>query len=150
MSNERKYKRFTMYLLIITAAALVVCAASTALKQKNSLAVQGNPQQSMLEYYTAKESASQESDRPAQGSLRPTEPPKSSLSSASESSAEKESYLVTVHNGKIGVFRGGESEPFLTADIQVYLLPAEDLSLLKKGIYAESLAEVKSILEDYE
>ena len=41
-------------------------------------------------------------------------------------------------------------QPFLTADVDVYLLPEEDIALLRKGLTAQSLTEVKSILEDYE
>lgn len=148
--HNRSYKQYTLFLLIVTVIALVVCAASLSLKQKETLAVQGNAEQNHVEYYTSKASSSQEnSESPERNSgLRPTTPPPSSTASKPEE--EKESYLVTVHEGKIGVFRSGESEPFLTADVDVYLLPAEDLSLLRKGIRAESFGAVKSILEDYE
>lgn len=150
MTSNRSYKQYTLILLIITVIALVVCAATLPLKQKEPLAVQGNPQQSNMEYYTSKAGASQESSvSSASSRLRPTSPPSSSTAGTS-SAQEEENYLVTVHEGKIGVFRSGESEPFLTADVDVYLLPGEDLALLKKGIRAESFGAVKSILEDYE
>ncbi|CDD30289.1 uncharacterized protein BN815_01523 [Firmicutes bacterium CAG:94] len=59
-------------------------------------------------------------------------------------------YRVAVYDGKIGVFRQGEAEPFLTADVEVYLLPQEDIALLRAGLEADTLAEVKAILEDYQ
>ena len=59
-------------------------------------------------------------------------------------------YRVGIYQGKIGVFEAGEAEPFLTADVEVYLLPEEDVALLRQGIVAEDLATVKSILEDYQ
>ena len=48
------------------------------------------------------------------------------------------------------MFRQGETEPFLTADVEVYLLPQEDIALLRAGLEADTLAEVKAILEDYQ
>ena len=39
---------------------------------------------------------------------------------------------------------------FLTADVEVYLLPQEDIALLRAGLEADTLAEVKAILEDYQ
>lgn len=57
---------------------------------------------------------------------------------------------MAVYDGKIGVFRQGEAEPFLTADVEVYLLPQEDIALLRAGLEADTLAEVKAILEDYQ
>lgn len=129
--TSKKYKKYTLLLLIVTVAALVVCAASFSLK-RDAVAAQGNPEKNYTSYYNPKVSSSQE------------------RAESRESSEEKEHYLVTVYNGKIGVFRGGESSPFLTADTDVYLLPQEDIQILRKGIRAESFAEVKGILEDYE
>lgn len=129
--SARKYKKYTMFALIVTAAALVICAAALSLK-RDAVAVQGNPEKNYTSYYTPKPSPSQESQN------------------FPESSEIEEEYLVTVYNGKIGVFRGGEAKPFLTADTDVYLLPDEDVAILRKGIRAKSFSEVKGILEDYE
>ncbi len=34
--------------------------------------------------------------------------------------------------------------------VEVYLLPQEDIALLRAGLEADTLAEVKAILEDYQ
>lgn len=152
----KNYKKYTLALLIVTVAALVVCAASFALKRDAAMAVQGNPEQAYTSYYSPKPSASQENGNGGNSSQQSVaeqseKAARSEESAASKSGAgAKESYLITVYDGKIGVFRNGEPEPFLTADIDVYLLPGEDLKILRKGIRAESFSEVKGILEDYE
>ena len=84
-----------------------------------------------MSYYTPKASASQGS-------------------AAQPAGDEDGPYRVAVYDGKIGVFRQGETEPFLTADVEVYLLPQEDIALLRAGLEADTLAEVKAILEDYQ
>ncbi len=38
----------------------------------------------------------------------------------------------------------------LTQDTPVYLLPEEDIELLKKGLPAKDLNEARKILEDYD
>lgn len=147
----KNYKKYTLALLIVTVAALVVCAASFALKRDASMAVQGNPEQTYTSYYSPKPAASQENGNLGNSSQQSQVSSENHSSKAETSSrVEKESYLITVYDGKIGVFRNGEPEPFLTADIDVYLLPGEDLKILRKGIRAESFSEVKGILEDYE
>ncbi len=149
----KKYKKYTLILLIVTAAALVVYAASLSLK-RDVLAVQADPEQNLTSYYSPNPVSSQETGNGGENSqperAASAAAPVKRTSPAPSKPAEKESYLVTVHEGKIGVFRNKEASPFLTADIDVYLLPKEDLVLLKKGIRAESFAEVKGILEDYE
>ena len=92
--------------------------------------MQGQPEKNLTEYYTPNAAASQEN--------------------RGETPSREESYLVTVYDGKIGVFREGEDEPFLTADTEVYLLPREDVAILEKGIRAQGFGAVKSILEDYQ
>ena len=80
-------------------------------------------------------------------------PPKPAASQESPAAAQPEPdgpYRVALYEGKIGVFQLGDTKPFLTADVDVYLLPEEDIALLRKGLTAQSLTEVKSILEDYE
>ncbi len=142
ISLDRNYKRYTAALLIAAAAALVVCAFSLSLKQKTSLAVQGTPQQSYTNYYISKPSPSQE--MPETGMSSNPDPGKNGAS------LREEEYLITIHDGKIGVFRSGESSPFLTADIDVYLLPEKDVDILRSGIRVSGFSAVKSVLEDYE
>lgn len=128
----KKYKTYTLALLIVTAAALVVTAAMLSLKRE-ALAVQGTPiggpDSSGTAYYTPNPPASQGN---------------------SAESGPEEGYFITIYKGKIGAFRAGESQPVLTAPAEVYLLPREDLELLRRGIWAKNLKEARSILEDYE
>lgn len=59
------------------------------------------------------------------------------------------SYLLKEYNGKIGVFRIGNAEPFRILETYVATLPVLDQSELKNGIYLHSEAELKSVIEDY-
>lgn len=131
--GSKRYKKYTLLLVIVTVVALIVCVAALSTKH-NAVAAQGNPENSDTSYYTPKPTLSQET------------------ASSQEASQQEdvEEYLVSVYNGKIGVFRKGEASPFLIADTQVYLLPQEDIDILQKGIAAKGLSQVKSILEDYE
>lgn len=132
-SKTKAYKRYTLFLLLTTVAALVVCAAAFALK-RDAVAAQGSPEKKSAVYYTPKPASSQETPRPQ----------------PSPQASVDERYTVTVYNGRIGVFREGEATPFLTSSTDLYLLPQEDVDILKRGIRADSFTEVKRILEDYE
>ncbi|MGI6255555.1 MAG: hypothetical protein ACOYJZ_07955 [Acutalibacter sp.] len=129
--KPKDYKKPTLLLVALTAAALLVTLFSLSLGGRNAVATAGSPAQKDMSYYTPKASASQESEPSSQPS-------------------DEGPYRVAVYQGKIGVFQEGESEPFLTADVEVYLLPKEDIALLRQGILADDLAEVRSILEDYQ
>ena len=129
--KPKDYKKPTMLAVILTVAALVVTVASLTLTQEDAVPTQGSVAQNGMSYYTPKPDASQGSTpSPVPDSDGP--------------------YRVGIYQGKIGVFEAGETEPLLTADVEVYLLPEEDIALLRQGIRAENLAEVKSILEDYQ
>ncbi len=145
--SSKDYKKYTLALLVAAAIALVVCAAAFALKRDAVLAAQGVPEPAYESYYSPKPAASQENGNQAAISQESRPSP---TFSPSPSATPAGQYLVSVHEGKIGVFQRGEPVPFLLADVQVYLLPREDQDLLKKGIRADSLAEVRRILEDYE
>lgn len=150
LNIRNSYRKQTFLLAAITAAALLVCAVSFVLKRETSLAVQSTAKQTYTGYYIAKPSSSQETAK-VEVSPSPVPAPESSaLSGGTSSRPEDELYLITVHEGKIGVFRSGESTPFLLSDIDVYLLPEEDLSILRKGIRVTSFGAVKGVLEDYE
>lgn len=129
--KPRDYKMATMVLIGVTVAALLVAVAALSLKGREAVPAQGSPAESVMSYYTPKASASQGS-------------------AAQPAGDEDGPYRVAVYDGKIGVFRQGEIEPFLTADVEVYLLPQEDIALLRAGLEADTLAEVKAILEDYQ
>lgn len=128
--KQKDYKKPTLLLLLVAAGALVTACAAFSLRQEAAVPAQAGTTQNDMSYYTPKPAASQES--PA-------------------AQAEQDGpYRVALYEGKIGVFQLGAAEPFLTADVDVYLLPEEDIALLRKGLTAQSLTEVKSILEDYE
>ncbi len=146
--SSQSYKKYTLILLIVTIAALVICAAAFSLKRKSTLAVQGTPEQTYSSHYIPKASASQESGGKALPSqVIPTLP---RPSPSPTPSVRQESYWVTLKNGKIGIYQKGKEEPLLTAEIDASQLPKEDLSLLEQGIPAKSFSEARSILEDYE
>lgn len=129
--NDNKYRKINLMLMIFTMVALVVSAASFSLKKEIAVATQGEPVKSIINDYNLIHNSSQEM-------------PSSSYS------VSEESYLITVYDGKIGVFLNGDTKPFLTADVEVYLLPQEDQEILRKGIRAQSITAVKGVLEDYE
>lgn len=146
--TSQSYKKYTLILLIVTIAALVICAATFALKRDSTLAVQGTPEQTYSSHYIPKAAASQEnSDRAVSSQVIPALP---RPSPSPNPTPQKGSYWVTLSEGTIGVFQEGKTYPILTADIDIALLPKEDLTLLEKGIWANSLSEAKTILEDYE
>lgn len=132
--THKKYKTYTLVLLIVTVLALVITAAMLSLK-RSAVAVQGEPVDSPEKpgtaYYTPKPASSQEN-------------------SETEENSSGGEYLVTIYKGGIGVFQEGKSLPVLTSHAQVYLLPEEDIKLLRRGILAKDLAEAKRILEDYD
>ena len=131
---QKKYRNATALCALATAAALLVAGAAQSLKRE-AVQAQGQPvstKNSFSSYYTPKASASQE----IPGASLPV-------------TQEEERYRVTLYEGKIGVFRGGEDEPFLIADVSAYLLPEEDVEILRRGIEVDSFTGVKQVLEDY-
>lgn len=129
--KPRDYKKATIITVVLTVAALAVTVFSLALRPESAVPTQGTPAESISSYYTPKPTSSQET-------------------TASPIPSSDGPYRVALYDGKIGVFRPGESTPYLTADVSVYLLPEEDIALLRKGITAQNLTEVKRILEDYD
>lgn len=124
----KNYKKYTLILLLVTVAALLVCAAAFSIKQA-ARAAGRTPEAVVTEHYTSKQAASQEK--------------------AAEVPQEMD-YVVSIKDGKISVFRQGADEPVLKTDIEAYLLPDGDIELLRAGIPAKTLAEARAILEDYE
>ena len=57
-------------------------------------------------------------------------------------------YLLREKDGFIAVFRSGENRPERMTDIETALLRRADRAMLEKGIPAEDLGEVLSLLED--
>lgn len=128
--THKQYKSYTLALLIATAAALVVAAAMLSFRRE-AAAVQTSPVSapagSDTAYYTPNPAVSQDNTETGESG-----------------------YYITIYKGRVGAFRPGEAEPVLTADTQVYLLPREDLELLRRGIWVDSLNEARRIMEDYD
>lgn len=142
--SDMAYKKYTLALLIVAVAAMVVCAAAFSLKRDT--AVQTATKQSPTGYYSPNTGVSQENEDGENADKT------NNLTAEGKAAAvqDDDSYTVTVYNGKIGVFKNNESKPFITADVDVYLLPQDDIDILKKGLHANNFSQVKSILEDYE
>ncbi len=126
----QNYKKYTFVLLLVTAAALIVCTAAISFKRIAPARAE-KPQATVPDYYTPKQAASQ-------GSAAP------------QAAAPADNYRVAIYNGKIAVFKAGESEPQLITETEAYLLPQEDIDLLRKGIPASTMAQVRAILEDFD
>ena len=101
-SASNHYQKYTWLCVGATAVALLVSAAAFSAKEERAAAqarpaqshqaVQGQPEKNLTEYYTPNAAASQEN--------------------SGETPSQEESYLVTVYDGKIGVFREGEDPSF--------------------------------------
>lgn len=130
----RSYKTLTIILLIVTVIALLLAAVMLTMGRSSS-AVSGEPESPpenpATVYYTPKPSPSQEN-------------------SETEENTANDGFLVTIYRGGIGVFQPGKTVPVLTKHTEVYLLPEEDIKLLREGIRARDLTHAKEILEDFD
>lgn len=134
--THKQYKTYTLWLLIITVTALVVTAAMLSLKrsaaaQPAAVPPAPAPEEPGTAYYTPNPAPSQENSETLENAGSPK-------------------YLVTIYQGKLGVFKEGRTSPVLTQDTPVYLLPEEDIELLRRGLPANDLNEARKILEDYD
>lgn len=134
--THKQYKTYTLWLLILTVTALVVTAAMLSLKRSAEarpavVPPTSAPEEPGIAYYTPNPAPSQENSETVENS-------------------GQAKYLVTIYQGKLGVFKEGRTSPVLTQDTPVYLLPEEDIELLKRGLPANDLNEARKILEDYD
>ena len=130
----RRYKTLTIVLLVITVIALLLTAVMLTLGRHTaavSTEPQSPPEDPATTYYTPKPATSQEN-------------------SETEESGTGNGFLVTIYRGGIGVFQDGKTLPVLTKHTEVYLLPEEDIKLLRQGIRARDLTEAREILEDFD
>ena len=130
----RNYKTLTIILLIVTVIALLLAAVMLTLGRgaaEASAEPESPPENSATTYYTPNPAPSQEN-------------------SETEENDTEEGFLVTIYRGGIGVFQPGKSVPVMTRHTEVYLLPEEDIKLLREGIWARDLAHAREILEDYD
>ena len=58
-------------------------------------------------------------------------------------------YTITEYQGKIAVFKNGDTVPLDVYDSYVSVLPQHDRELLKNGIRTENTSELQKIIEDY-
>ena len=137
--NNSSYKKYTAVLLIITALALTVTAAAVTMKKKDPPATQA-----YASYYSPNTAASQETEEKPETSC--------ALQGAGrqEDAQSRGTYLITVYEGKIAAFVLGDDVPFLVGDLPVDLLPEADRKILQEGIIVDKLADLKTVLEDYE
>ncbi len=59
------------------------------------------------------------------------------------------SYIIKEYNGKIGVYKADEKNPFQVIDVPTYLLPPYDKLELQSGILIENEEKLRQSLEDY-
>lgn len=59
------------------------------------------------------------------------------------------SYTLREYEGKIGVFRDGNTVPDEILDVYLITLPEEDVKKLRNGIEANGQDEVRSLIEDF-
>lgn len=57
-------------------------------------------------------------------------------------------YLLREKDGRIAVYKSGQNRPEMLTDIETAVLRRADRAMLTKGIPAEDLGEVLSLLED--
>lgn len=67
-----------------------------------------------------------------------------------EAAADSRGYIVQEYNGQIGIFWADTGELYDTLDVAVSSLPKPDAALLKQGIRAETAAQLRALVEDYE
>lgn len=58
-------------------------------------------------------------------------------------------YKVSDFKGKLAVYEGNSKIPYKVYNLYINSLPESDQILLKNGIYLNSFAEVKKIIEEY-
>ena len=63
--------------------------------------------------------------------------------------ATEYSYIIKEYDGKIGVYKAEEKNPFQVIDVPVYHLPPYDKSELELGILIKDEKELQQKLEDY-
>ena len=73
------------------------------------------------------------------------------LKNSRSTSAEETnySYVIKEYEGRIGVYKTDEKNPFQVIDIPTYLLPPYDKLELQSGIPVKDVSELQEKLEDY-
>lgn len=58
-------------------------------------------------------------------------------------------FLLGAYGGKVALFREGSTKPMKVFPYDVSLLPETDQKRLENGVYADSLNELRKIVQDY-
>ena len=66
-----------------------------------------------------------------------------------QSKSGRAQYLLREKDGMIAVYKSGQNRPELLTDIETSVLRRADRAMLEKGIPAEDLREVLTLLEDF-
>jgi hypothetical protein len=66
------------------------------------------------------------------------------------SNQNEDLYIVKEYKGQIGVFHEGDKHPCEVIDIDISIFPEEDQKRLVDGIQVSGIAELTSVIEDYE
>lgn len=70
---------------------------------------------------------------------------------ASMAAQEPIGFVLGEHNGRLALFRENSAKPYRILDMEVYLLPEEDLqSIQNGGIVVDTEEELKQLLEDWD
>lgn len=68
----------------------------------------------------------------------------------SASAPEKTTFYATLLDDKVVIYKDGDTEPFITTDINSRTLPIEDQKLLGQGMILSDENAVNRFLEDYD
>lgn len=88
------------------------------------------------------------SDTPKQNIITDTNDYTSDNEISQESNTTE--YYITEYNGIIGVFKYGDTTPYLTENVKVELLPDIDKELIRKGVEFQNYKDMIEFLQDYE
>jgi len=56
---------------------------------------------------------------------------------------------VREHEGKLAVYRYGETEPYMTMEVRVSMLPSDDRERFTEGVDLYNETELKRLIEDF-
>lgn len=165
-NRKSPYKKYTLYAAVVaTTAAVILLGVLATKKEMDTQIVQGQASQNITDNYISHEFSSQEDAGSNSGNTQSSKSPKATSSpdknSSRDSASSKkgsdksqppsiDSYTITVHEGKIAVFKNDEKEPMTVLDVEVTYFPLEDQKLLEEGITVGSLSEARQLLEDYQ
>ena len=58
-------------------------------------------------------------------------------------------FLLGIHDGRIALWKDGETDPWRVFPYPAAVLPAEEQSALKKGIRVDSMDDLNRLLENF-